>query len=171
MQSLQRLDALMMQECWRSHHFLTRFLTLFFRMGGCGGLFVWGILNRVHGRAIPDCNLNLSDYGDIALYTTVHRTFPRFSWLVSATMKIREMHNIAISTRRSAVRGLFRRTHMECWRGGGISYIRKPHPNQRIFVTSWWCALHYITCVLWKRTRVSRIGSWKFSNLILYRAP
>ena len=66
------------------------------------------------GRALPDRETNLGGFGDIPLVTIEDSAFPRFSWLTSAAMKIREINSNVTSTRCSVAQELFRKIHTEC---------------------------------------------------------
>ena len=85
-------------------------------------------------------------------------------------MKIREIHNRFILTVCSAVRGLLRKTY-KMLKGKLRFLYKKTEANQRIFVTSSWRALHYITCASQKVTRANSVavgnsGTWFYTRFL-----
>ena len=84
-------------------------------------------------------------------------------------MKIREIHNRFILTVCSAVRGLLRKTY-KMLKGKLRFLYKKTEANQRIFVTSSWRALHYITASQ-KVTRANSVAvgnsaTWSYTRFL-----
>ena len=122
MQPLEHQDALMTQGCCKSR------------------LFFGKVLSR---RALPDQKINLSDLGDIPLFTIGDSAFPRFSWLIKCyNENTRDPHQRYFNKMLYSARVVSENTYGML--KGRSCFLHKKIEAQ-IFATSSLLALHYIT--------------------------
>ena len=103
-------------------------------------LFFGKVLSR---RALPDQKINLSDLGDIPLFTIGDSAFPRFSWLIKCyNENTRDPHQRYFNKMLYSARVVSENTYGML--KGRSCFLHKKIEAQ-IFTTSSLLALHYIT--------------------------